>query len=137
MEDTKRTRPSKSPEQSSYVQAQGRHRFELSPLNTYYSFQLGIFIELLGKWTSESLILAPSLASLFLLLVFPHSTSMWCFMFLFCLKKLHSIANGEHYRKPQLNTIQTPKGCGKPSLSRDICNTFPTSMAQGTLRKRG
>ncbi|KAL6092001.1 hypothetical protein STEG23_001326, partial [Scotinomys teguina] len=52
-------------------------------------------------------------------------------------KKPFSTANGDHHRKPQLDTMQRSVDCGEPSLSGYICVTAPAFMTQGTLRKRG
>ncbi|KAL6071557.1 hypothetical protein STEG23_024528, partial [Scotinomys teguina] len=50
-------------------------------------------------------------------------------------KKPLFTADGEHHRKPQLDTRQRSTDCEEPSSNGYIYITTPTSMDQGTLKK--
>lgn len=70
MEDIKRTRFSNTIEQGSYemTERQGRHRSALGSPWVYYSFHISAFMRLLSVSMGSSLILVPTLRTLFLLL---------------------------------------------------------------------
>lgn len=55
----------------------------------------------------------------------------------FSSKKPLFIADGDHLRKPQLDTMQTAPDCERPHTSGYMDITASASLAQGTWGKRG
>jgi hypothetical protein len=53
-----------------------------------------------------------------------------------CIKVACLPANGDHYRKPQLGTMQRTTIDGHPTFNGYIYIIVPEVMAQGTLPKR-